>query len=367
MHCDYCFYCDEAAKRELPSRGMMSMETAEEMIRKVLRQGKDRYTFAFQGGEPTLRGLAFYQKFTDLVDSYNSQGSEISYSLQTNGYTLDEDWCRFFREKNFLVGVSVDGLEETHDACRHTADGKGGTYERIRQSTDLLDRYGVDYNILTVVSGITAPRIREIYQDYRKNGWMYQQYIACLDPLGEKKCGESYSLTPKQYGEFLITLFDLWYKDWKKGRQPSIRMFENWVGVLMGIEPEACEQRGICSAQCVVEADGSVYPCDFYALDSYLLGNFGKDRCRDFISSDTAERFVKESMQISRRCRECVYYQLCRCGCRRNRVPDPEDPEKGAVSCFCESYRMFFAACLDRMTEMSSFFSWKELNPGRIS
>lgn len=352
MNCDYCFYRDEAEKRKQASYGFMSEETLKRLIKKALLQAQDSVCFAFQGGEPTLRGLPFFEKVVEFEKLFNKRNIKISNSIQTNGYGLDDAWCAFFREHQFLVGVSLDGNSFCHDAYRHGSSGEQ-TYERVRVSIELLKKHGVDYNILTVVNQKTAADIRNIYQLYKQEGWQYQQYIACLDPLEQPRGQKEYSLTPETYGKFLIELFELWYKDWKKGKQPSIRMFENYVMILMGHVPESCEQRGSCSIQGVIEADGSVFPCDFYALDEYCLGNINDCRLSDILDSDAGKRFVTESRIISEKCRKCEYYGLCRDGCRRNRMPDGEG---GMINYFCESYRMFFEKAYPRLKEMAEFY-----------
>lgn len=352
MQCDYCFYCDEAARRETGSYGMMSEQTLKNLVRKALFQAEREICFAFQGGEPTLRGLDFFRKAVEYENRFNRNGVHVMNTLQTNGYALNEDWCRFFKENNFLIGVSVDGTEEIHNRYRHNRQGKE-TYSRIRDNISMLEKYGVEYNILTVVTARTAENIREIYQDYKKNGWGYQQYIICLDPLDETPGQREYSLTPQKYGEFLTELFRLWDRDWKKGKAPYIRQFENYVGILLGYPPEACEQRGTCSVQCVAEADGSAYPCDFYALDEYRLGNYNNDRIPEMVLSGTARKFVEESQKISEKCRDCEWYSLCRGGCRRRRI---REKESGLYrDYFCEGYRYFFSHCGNRLREIAEY------------
>ena len=255
----------------------MSDETLKNVIRKTILRAEGVISYAFQGGEPTLRGLDFFKKAVAYEKQYNRNHIKVQNAFQTNGYLLDDEWCAFFKENNFLVGLSLDGIRETNDIYRHAA-GCGSVFERIFGAAKLLQKHGVEFNILTVVTGNTAAHIPEIYEFYRRNGLGYQQYIACLDPLEEPHGQNPYALSPKQYGEFLITLFHLWYKDWKRGRQPYIRQFENYIGILMGYRPEACDQCGICNIQNAVEADGSVYPCDFYVLDEYKLGNFNTDQ-----------------------------------------------------------------------------------------
>ena len=162
-----------------------------------------------------------------------------------------------------------------------------------------------------------------------------------------------YSLTPELYGEFLIRLFRLWDKDWKKGRAPVIRQFENYIGILMGYEPEACEQRGRCSLQCVAEADGSAYPCDFYVLDKYRLGNYNTDTIEEMTSSRNGREFVRESYRTDPECEACRWYSLCRGGCRRHRIRD--DGSEIYRNYFCEGYRMFFERCYKRMSEIAQY------------
>jgi len=213
-----------------------------------------------------------------------------------------------------------------------------------------MSRYGVEYNILTVVNQKVASNITEIYEFYKKQGWNYQQYIACLDPLDEAHGENEYALEPKQYGRFLIELFELWYADWKLGKQPYIRQFENYIGILLGYLPEACDQRGTCGVQNVVEADGSVYPCDFYMLDDYKLGNFNENRLDEIDTKRTEIGFVERSLLLDEECKACEYFHICHGGCQRNR--DLNELTGKYQNYFCESYKMFFTACLPRMKEM---------------
>ena len=187
----------------------------------------------------------------------------------------------------------------------------------------------------------------EIYNYYKRQGWKYQQYIACLDPLGEIRGKSSFALKPEQYGRFLVELFNLWYEDWKNGEHPYIRQFENYIGILLGYQPESCEQRGICGIQNVVEADGSVYPCDFYMLDEYRLGNFNSDRLVEIDEKRKSIAFVEQSQKSAKDCIECKFHTLCRGGCRRNREFDVAKGEY--ANYYCESYRFFFEQCLEKM------------------
>lgn len=354
MRCRYCFYADEMENRSQASYGVMQPETLENVIRKVLDFADGSCTIAFQGGEPTLAGLDFYRRCLELEDKYNRKNVKIEHALQTNGYLLDPQWCSFFAEHRFLIGLSVDGIKATHDAYRRDAEGKE-TYFHTLKAAALLKEAGAEFNVLTVVNGKTAPKIGRIYENYRKLGFRWQQYIACLDPVRERQGEQDYSLTAGVYGRFLIDLFELWYLDLCKGQQPYIRQFENYVGILMGQIPESCEQRGVCSFHNVVEADGSVYPCDFYCMDEYRVGNLNEDSFEDLQKRLLESGFLQVSTEPEPQCAECSYFGICRGGCRRHR----EQVEKLASdrglgrNYFCQSYKMFFDACLPRLQEIA--------------
>ncbi len=350
MSCAYCFYSDEARKRSCPSYGLMSEQTLKNVIRKTVLEADGVVSYAFQGGEPTLRGLDFFRKAVSYQEQYNRKGISVQNALQTNGLLLDEDWCDFLAQNHFLVGLSVDGTEAIHDSLRRTKAGEG-TFARVSKAADLMDRHQVDYNILTVVTPQVARDVEKIYRFYESRGWRYQQYIACLDPLQEGHGATPYSLSPEEYGEFLIRLFELWYRDWKKGTPPYIRQFENYVGLAAGYLAESCDMLGVCGVQNVVEADGSVYPCDFYMLDEYRLGNFNQDRMDSINEKRRLIGFRERSMKLAPSCKACPYGKMCRGGCQRNR--DWNAAGGFYVNYFCKGYRMFFDACLDRVKEVS--------------
>ncbi len=349
MECEYCFYCDETKNRRCGNYGFMSEQTLKNVIRKTMLSAEGSISYIFQGGEPTLCGLEFFEKALEYQKQYNRKEIRVFNSLQTNGYAIDERWCDFFRKNGFLIGVSVDGTRETHDAFRHSKSG-GPTFERVRHTVELLERYGVEYNILTVVNKQVAANVDKIYAFYRECGWRYQQYIACLEPFGAVRGGSAYAVTPEEYGKFLSRLFELWYADYRKGKQPYIRRFENYIRILLGYLPEACDQRGKCSIQNLVEADGSVYPCDFYALDEYCLGNFNTQRMEEINQKREETGFIARSEKLSPACSACDYYSLCRGGCQRNR----DWQETGWYeNYFCSGYRLFFETCYSKMQQVA--------------
>ncbi len=346
MRCRYCFYTDEAACRAEASRGMMSADTMRVMVDRALDYAQDECAFTFQGGEPTLAGLDFFRSLTDYVSAHpNASKVRVRYAFQTNGLVVDEAWARWFAENGVLVGVSLDGPKDLHDRNRVDHAGKG-TFTRVIRAVELLDRHGVDYNILTVVSAANARRGRQVYDFFKKKDFRYQQYIECLDPLGEVQGGHEYSLTPEKYEVFLKNLFDAWYQDMKAGHYVYNRYFENLMMLLSGQGAESCALQGVCGQQWVVEADGSVYPCDFYALDEWYLGNIHTHSFAEMEQQRQKSGFVEHSRAVPEACRTCGAWGLCRNGCRRNRhTPDGRNY-------FCAAYRGFLTYAYPRLQEI---------------
>ena len=350
MRCKYCFYADETQNRETALLGRMTPETLHTLVDKALAYGDGECTFAFQGGEPTLVGLDFFRDLTDYVARHpNPKRIRVHYAFQTNGYALDEAWAAWFAENHVLVGVSLDGPKEVHDRYRVDAAGKG-TYNRVIASIRLLEKHHVDYNILTVVTAANARRARQLYDYFKKNGYRYQQYIECLDPIGEVPGGHDYSLTPERYEVFLKALFDAWYLDMKAGRYVYNRYFENLMMIFAGQGPESCNMRGVCGAQWVIEADGSAYPCDFYALDEWRLGNINTESFEAMEQKRADLGFIQWSTQVAEECRSCKWYALCRNGCRRNREPVTADST--GRNYFCSAYQHFFEYAFPRLQEI---------------
>lgn len=350
MNCTYCFYCDEMENRSQKSFGIMSEKTAESLIQKALDGTHSACTFAFQGGEPTLRGLDFFRFFCDTVRSCNIHKIPVQFALQTNGLVIDTEWAAFFAEQGFLIGLSMDGNKRIHDSMRRRRDGSG-SFNNILRASQLFDNHRVEYNILTVVSASLAKNIKEVYEFYLRNNFIYQQYIPCLDPIGEKSPAHEWSLTPEAYGDFLKTLFDLWYRSFKREKPVSIRYFDNLVLMLLGRPPESCGMLGRCTFQHVIEADGSVFPCDFYVLDSYKLGNIHTDSFEDIAKAREKIGFVEKSLHVDPECQTCKWYSLCRGGCRRDRDTFTGKPlEKNR---FCASYKVFFPYVYERLAEIA--------------
>ena len=354
MRCRYCFYADELDNREIRSYGKMSVDTMHTIVDKAMEYGDYECTIAFQGGEPTLAGLDFYRDLVAYVTAHeNLKKLKIHYALQTNGYLINEEWAAFLGENHFLVGVSLDGIKEIHDRYRLDAAGKG-TYQRVISAIRLLEKHQVEYNILTVVTAATARNGQKIYNYFKKNHFGYQQYIECLDPIGEEPGQHEYSLTPEKYGEFLKSMFDAWYLDMRSGTYVYNRYFENLMMIMAGQQPESCNMRGVCGKQWVFEADGSVYPCDFYALDQWRLGNIQENSFEEMDEKRDGLGFIQWSMRQQEDCQKCRWFGLCRNGCRRNR--EPVTAEHTNRNYFCKSYQMFFEYAYPRLEEIYQLY-----------
>lgn len=342
MNCKYCFYKDEAKNRSNEFHGMMSVETAENIIKSAVEFSDEHCSFMFQGGEPTLAGLDFYKSFIALEKKYDKTGIEFHNSIQTNGYVIDEEWARFLHENKFLVGLSLDGAADIHNLNRVDNNGKG-THNKILKAAKLFDKFKVEYNILSVVTGKNARSIQSTYNFLKKQGFKYLQFIPCLEPLGEAREEKDFSLSPKEYADFLVTVFNLWINDFKNGNYISIRHIDNQISMMLGAAPEMCSQNGCCSVQFVVEGDGAVYPCDFYVLDEWKIGEIGKNTFDEILNNETAVKFIDSSRNISDECKACPFFCICRNGCRRDRIINND----GTVgkNYYCDSYKYYYAKC----------------------
>ena len=347
LRCKYCFYGDVSRHREIYSYGAMTGETAEKLLDNVfaeLTEG-DEVTFAFQGGEPTMAGLDFFRFFAEEA-AMRRRGVKVGYSIQTNGMLLDDEWCAFLRDNGFLAGLSVDAGAEYHNANRVTADG-GGTFGRVMESKRLLDKYGVQYNILTVLTNSLARHPAQVWSFAKRQGIDYLQLIPCLGEL-EATEKTSLELTPERFASFYVRLFDLWFADFRQERYISVKLFDDIVNLLAWGRQNACGICGKCSPQAVVEADGSVYPCDFHVLDRWRLGYITEAGLVTLLTSEKMEAFLSRETEALSICRTCPYVRMCGGGCPRLR----REVCGAAESRGC-GYRSFLDARLGQLRQIA--------------
>lgn len=350
LRCQYCFYADVTDHRDVKSYGLMNHSTVDALIERAFDYADQGVTFAFQGGEPTLAGLDFFVYFVDKVQATNPKAIPVHYALQTNGVSITEEMAAFFAKHHFLLGVSLDGPKDIHDMNRVGPGGKG-TFKRVKNAIKTLEKHQVDFNILTVVNKAVAGHPRKVYQSLVKEGYFYLQFIPCLDDLGEAHGRSPYALTAEDYGNFLCKIFDLWYRDFRSGKRVSIRMFDNILHILLGLPPESCDMMGVCSANLVIEADGSAYPCDFYVLDEWKMGMVQDTPLQDLIRSERAMKFVTMSHPRPEACKTCDYLPICRTGCRRHQTQESQG--QPGLNYFCPSYKQFYGHTLSRFKEVA--------------
>lgn len=343
ISCKYCFYHSIAENRETANFGIMSDENLETLVRETIRYADGFAAFAFQGGEPMLAGLDFFQKAVALQKKYNTKGIKIQNTIQTNGTLMDEEWAEFLSKNKFLVGLSLDGPRGVNDFCRVTRSGES-IFNKEMNAVRLFEKYKVDFNVVSVVTSKTAEKIAGIYHFFKDKHFYFMQFIPCLDE--NENVHSEYSLTPDAYGKFLCRLFDLWYEDFRHGIEIDIRLFSNFAQMAAGYAPEECGMCGKCTTYFVVEANGNVYPCDFYASDEWKLGTL-KDGFKNLFHSQKSRRFMESSLSKPQECHTCKYFYLCRGGCRRWR--DMQGTGELGLNYLCEAYKVFFKHCETRI------------------
>jgi uncharacterized protein len=350
LRCHYCFYEDISGNRTLPNMGMMSENILKSLVQEAFAAVNPggRVSFAFQGGEPTLAGLDFFRKFIAMVENSCPTGVFVELAIQTNGTKINDEWASFLKKNRFLVGLSLDGTEELHDMHRVDSSGNG-SYRKASHALRLLQKYQVDTNILCVVTGQCALRYKEVYQSLKRMGCRFLQFIPCLDPLENERGSMPFSLKPEAYAHFLCNLFDLWYRDWNNDDYVSIRLFDDYVHLLAGQQPGTCSTIGKCGDYFVIEGDGSVYPCDFYVLDQWQLGNIGEKSLMEMATSPAAITFQEESLQKPQECDGCAWVPICNGGCKRDRLVINGEMQ----NYYCDSFKEFFTRAGARLKNMA--------------
>ncbi len=311
LKCSYCFYCDEAENRTEKHETIMSAQTSEKLINTVFDfcgENSD-ITFMFQGGEPLMAGIDYFKHFIMVAEQNRTQGTVIRYSLQTNGTLLNEDFCELFKEFNFLIGVSLDGDEALHNLNRC------GSFEKAMKGISLLKEYGVDFNILSVITAKTDAA--KLFDFYLENGFRAVQPIYCLDPLSGEK--SDFSLDAKALARFKKRFFNRWFDEVSKGNSFYVRDFDNLLSLLTRGQAEQCGASGRCNAQLVVESDGTCYPCDFYCIDRFRCLNINDSKIEDILACDGLRDFMEFEEEKNELCSSCPVKPVCGGGCKRYR------------------------------------------------
>lgn len=367
MRCSYCFYTDEMQHRSNPCAGRMSSETIACLLERTFAEIEPggTVTFSFQGGEPTLAGPDFYESFVQAARSRCPANVSLQFSLQTNGLLIDDAWADFLAKESFLVGLSIDGKKDLHNHYRRNAAGSG-TWTAVTRALRILQQHDIPVNALCVVTKDCAKEPHKVYRELKRLGLDHFQFIACMEPMDTQRGAADYALTPQLYAEFLCRLFDLWYQDWMAGTPVNIRLFEDYVHLLLKDGATTCSACGSCGGYLVLEADGSVYPCDFYCLDEWKLGNIQMQSLNELLHCERMSSFRKRSSLKPSECSSCRWRPLCRGGCPHDWVRmgtlDPEQPAHGNTygsgsktrNYYCQTFSTFLSYAFPRLHQIAA-------------
>jgi uncharacterized protein len=345
LRCDYCFFLKKE-KLYPGSSFRMSDEVHEAYIRQLLEAHQvPQVTVAWQGGEPTLMGLDFFRRSVELQKKYAKPGTRIENTFQTNGILLNDEWCRFFRENSFLVGLSLDGPQKLHDLYRKDRGGQG-TFARVLKAARLLQEHSVEFNILCTVNSKNADHPLEVYRFFRDElGAHYIQFIPIVERDNETGYQEGNKVTdrsvrPEQFGRFLVAIFDEWVK--KDVGETFVLNFDGALAGWLGMAGTVCIFGPTCGLGMALEHNGDLYSCDHFVEPNYYLGNILKTPLIDLVASEKQREFGQDKKDsLPRTCRECDFLHICNGECPKNRLLETPDGEPG-LNYLCAGYKAFF-------------------------
>ncbi|MCA9072618.1 MAG: anaerobic sulfatase maturase, partial [Planctomycetaceae bacterium] len=364
LDCEYCYYLH---KEELYPRGerwRMPEETLSEYIRQYIAAQPphiEEITFAWQGGEPTLLGLEFFERVVELQTEHRRPNQKIVNTLQTNGVLLDDRWCEFFRTNNFLIGISIDGPAELHDRYRYDKQGRP-SFPAVLRGLKLLKSHQVDFNVLVVVNRLNAEHGKKVYTYLRDSGAEFLQFIPIVEKIGVGAHAEldlvqlpeqtshsnndplslvsSRSVEPEQFGDFLIEVFNEWIR--RDVGRVFVQIFDQALSAWVGLEPSLCIFRKQCGSAMAMEHNGDLYSCDHFVEPEYLLGNIHEKSISELAHSSVQQQFgsAKETT-LPEYCQNCGVRFVCNGECPKNRILTTPEGEPG-LNYLCQGYRKFF-------------------------
>lgn len=354
LACTYCFYRKKMALFPEARIHRMSEAALEETIRQVMSQPAP-VSIAWQGGEPTLMGLPFFQKAVDLQIKYG-KGKSVSNGFQTNGLLVDKSWAAFFKKYQFLVGISLDGPEKVHDRYRRSASGRR-TWQKTVDAARLLLDAGVAVDALVVVTDFSAHFPDEIYGFLKTIGLIHMQFIPCFETdVDDRSKAAPYSVSAEALGRFLRRLFDLWLSDFRDGVPTTfIRWFDALFYRYVDREPLDCDLLAECGNYLVVEHNGDVFACDFFVEPDWKLGNVMDGKLVHMLNSARQREFGRMKSALPDQCSACNWLWICRGGCTKDRLRDPRDAR---LNHFCGAFKEFFAHANEKMRILAR--EWKD-------
>lgn len=371
LDCTYCYYLEKENLFPKGENFRMKPEVLEAYIRQYIEsQNTHEVTFAWQGGEPTLLGLDYFRKIVELEKKY-SAGRVINNTLQTNGTLLTDEWCQFFREHHFLIGLSIDGPRHLHDTYR-LDKGQKPTFDRVMRGLELLKKHQVEFNTLTVISASNAKHPIEVYDFLREVGSGYIQFIPLVERLpapGNKSSSLDFAEPPEpgqadtpvtrwsvpseMYGDFLIQIFDAWVR--RDVGKVFVQMFDVSLGIWSGHGPGLCLFLKDCGEGLALEHNGDLYSCDHFVYPKFQLGNIMNESISTMVNSTKQKEFGEaKSSTLPKFCRECDVRFACQGECPKHRFTKTPDGEEG-LNYLCASYKKFFRHVDPYMKQMSAF------------
>ena len=388
LDCHYCYY--------LPTMELyggrekrMSSTTLESVFASVLPRFEDHITIAWQGGEPTLAGLDFFRRAIGFQEKYRRPSQRVEHALQTNTTRLDDDWCRFLREKGFLVGVSIDGPPRLHDHYRRDRAG-GGSSDSVLRGLRLLQKHGVEYNLLCVLNDRNVEHPDEVLGYLLNLGARHLQFIPAVewDEDGDEPVLRSFSPSGGAYGRFLCRVFDRWFERYR--RQLSIRFFDTVLNQLVYGRSPLCIMDAACHNQLTIEHDGAVFGCDHFVERRWQLGQIGDTAWENHVAANGAQRLVVGSVaepevvggyddswldrvdeqrlavfadrkqHLPAECDGCRWKRYCFGGCPKNR---PGRGDAAVPSVLCDGYQQFFEHAMPRLEWLAGYLRRGQLPP----
>lgn len=340
LACEYCYYLEKKLLyKEEPGKFAMSDALLEKFTEQyILSQSQSQILFTWHGGEALMRPLSFYKKALELQRKYG-RGRHIENSIQTNGTLLTDEWCKFFKENNWLVGISIDGPQEFHDEYRKNKQGMPSFY-KVMKGINLLNKHGVEWNAMAVVNDFNADYPLDFYHFFKEIDCRYIQFTPVVERDAAGTEPTDFSVTPAQWGNFICTIFDEWVRN-DVGRH-YIQLFDSTLANWAGEQPGVCTLARTCGHAGVMEYNGDVYACDHFVFPEYKLGNIHTDTLSGMMYSERQLAFgADKEKTLPAQCRECEFLFACHGECPKNRFAFTAEGEPG-LNYLCEGYNRFF-------------------------
>ena len=353
LACKYCYYLEKNKLYPTAQRHLMSDEMLEQFTREYIEaQTMSQVLFTWHGGEPLLRSIDFYRKALSLQQKY-AGGRRIDNVIQTNGTLLTDEWCEFFAQNHWLVGISIDGPQPDHDHYRLTAAGKP-SWQKVMQGIKLLKKHGVEWNAMAVVNAYNANHPLEFYRFFKENGCQFLQFTPIVERLTRHEDGRTLasladkdeislseaSVTPEQWGYFLCAIFDEWVR--KDVGKIFVEIFDCTLANWMGISPGICAYSKECGHAGVMEHNGDVYSCDHFVFPEYKLGNIRDHSLIDMLYGEQQQEFSRlKHSSLPRQCKECDMEFACHGECPKNRFMKDKYGDSG-LNYLCPGYYHYY-------------------------